>query len=40
MRIGYPAPKDQPDDWLTVPAWALRIRRRRKRLFEEGLCLG
>ena len=39
MRLGYPAPKDQPDDWLTVPAWALRLNRRRKRLFEGGLSL-
>lgn len=39
MRIGYAAPSDKPDDWLTVPAWALRLKRRRARLFEGGLRL-
>lgn len=29
LRLGYPAPCDAPDDWLTVPAWALRMKRRR-----------
>ncbi len=32
MRLGYPAPCDAPDDWLTIPAWALRMKRRRPQL--------
>ena len=39
MRIGYGTPKDQPDDWLTIPAWALRMKRRRARLYADGLPL-
>ena len=39
MRIGYPAPQDKSDDWLTIPAWALRMKRRRARLFGDGLFL-
>lgn len=39
MRIGYATPADKPDDWLTIPAWALRMKRRRARLFEGGLRL-
>jgi|GEM_PF-6381036 len=32
MRIAHPAYSGKRDDWLTVPAWALRIPKRRARL--------
>jgi len=32
MRISYPPFSGQRDDWLTVPAWALRMPKRRARL--------
>lgn len=32
MRVGYPPPKNAPDDWLTTPVWALRLPKRRMRL--------
>lgn len=32
MRISYPPFSGKKDDWLTVPAWALRMPKRRARL--------
>jgi hypothetical protein len=32
LRIGYSVPRGAKDDWLTMPAWALRLPSRRKRL--------
>lgn len=28
MRMGYPDPCGNPMDWLTIPAWTLRLKRR------------
>ncbi|MEO7598470.1 MAG: hypothetical protein ABIV50_06030 [Opitutus sp.] len=32
MRVCYPSPVGAKDDWLTMPAWALRLPSRRLRL--------
>ncbi len=32
MRVGYPSPVGAKDDWLTMPAWALKLPRRKLRL--------
>jgi len=32
MRVGYAMPTGAKDDWLTMPAWALRLPSRQKRL--------
>jgi len=40
LRVGYPAPTGAKDDWLTMPAWALRLPSRRKRLAENAAMKG
>ena len=32
MRIGYPLPTGEKEDWLTIPPWALRLPTRTKKL--------